>query len=147
MKKYLLVIARYQNEKQDLYDKYIEPINKKYCLKHNFEYVCIKNDQQLELVRGNPTWWKFSILQEWIKNNPELFEQEEMDLISIDSNTMIKDTKTMNGTTFNIYLNETVDPRPNPTIMIKPNVYRDNPDYLAWNKLFERTHTPDGKLK
>lgn len=66
MKKYFLVIARYQNEKQDLYEKYIEPKNKAYCLKHDFEYVCIKNDYELELVRGNPTWWKFSIVKEWL---------------------------------------------------------------------------------
>jgi len=66
MKKYFLVIARYKNEKQELYDKYIEPKNKAYCLKHGFEYVGIKNDYHLDLVRGNPTWWKFSILKEWI---------------------------------------------------------------------------------
>ncbi len=87
MKKYFLVIARYQNEKQDLYDKYIEPINKKYCLKHNFEYVCIKNDQQIELVRGNPTWWKFSILQEWIKNNilkeGDIFTHLDADMVIV----------------------------------------------------------------
>ena len=39
----------------------------KLSLKHGFEYVGIKNDYHLDLVRGNPTWWKFSILKEWIE--------------------------------------------------------------------------------
>jgi len=147
----------------DLIDKYAISVNKQAeNIANMFSKNVTEKKQSTYTETNGPQWddankakfnndfdlfYNSEEVQEWIKNNPELFEQEEMDLISIDSNTMIKDTKTMNGTTFNIYLNETVDPRPNPTIMIKPNVYRDNPDYLAWNKLFERTHTPDGKLK
>ena len=66
MNKYFLVIARYPGEKQDIFDNHISPINQKYCDKHDFEYVVIDNSHQLELVRGNPTWWKFTIVKEWI---------------------------------------------------------------------------------
>jgi hypothetical protein len=77
MNKYFLVIARYKtrnpiypghkNEKQEIFDNHISPINQKYCDKHGFEYVAIRNDEPLELIRNNPTWWKFSIVQDWIK--------------------------------------------------------------------------------
>jgi hypothetical protein len=77
MNKYFLVIARYKtrnpiypghkNEKQEIFDNHISPINQKYCDKHGFEYVVIRNDEPLELIRNNPTWWKFSVVQDWIK--------------------------------------------------------------------------------
>jgi len=67
MNKYFLVIARYKNEKQEIFDNHISPINQRYCDKHGFEYVVIRNDEPLELIRDNPTWWKFSIVQDWIK--------------------------------------------------------------------------------
>jgi len=66
MKKYFLVIARYKDEKQEIFDNHISPINQRYCDKHGFEYVVIGNDEPLELVRDNPTWWKFTIVQDWI---------------------------------------------------------------------------------
>ena len=68
MKKYFLVIARYKDEKQDIFDNHISPINKAYCQKHGFEYMVIGNDYELELVRGNPTWWKFTIVRDWIQS-------------------------------------------------------------------------------
>ena len=66
MNKYFLVIARYKDEKQEIFDNHISPINQRYCDKHGFEYVVIGNDEPLELVRDNPTWWKFTVVQDWI---------------------------------------------------------------------------------
>lgn len=66
MKKYLMVIARYNNWKQDFFETHMSPRNQKYCEKHGFEYIEIKNDRPLELFRGNPTWWKFTIVKEMI---------------------------------------------------------------------------------
>lgn len=66
MKKILLVIARYKDNEQQIYNKHLSPRNKEYAAKHGYEYVEIDNATELELVRGNPTWWKFSILREWI---------------------------------------------------------------------------------
>ena len=60
--------ARYKNEKQEIFDNLISPINQRYCDKHGFEYVVICNEEPLELVRNNPTWWKFTIVQNWINN-------------------------------------------------------------------------------
>ena len=67
MNKYFLVIARYEGEKQEIFDNYISPINQRYCDKHGFDYVVIGNETSLDLVRDNPTWWKFTIVQDWIK--------------------------------------------------------------------------------
>ena len=44
MKKHLLVIARYKCDKQNLFENFISPKNKEYALKHNFNYIEIKND-------------------------------------------------------------------------------------------------------
>jgi hypothetical protein len=69
MKKILFVIARYNDNRQNIFDEKISPINQEYCNKHGFKYVEIKNDVALQLHRDNPTWWKFSILQDLIKRN------------------------------------------------------------------------------
>ena len=91
MKKYFLVIARYKNEKQEIFDNHISPINQRYCDKHGFEYVVIGNDEPLELVRDNPTWWKFTIVQEWI-NNGRLQEGDIVTHFDADM-VIVKDDK------------------------------------------------------
>ena len=68
MKKYLMVIARYKDWRQEFFEKYMSPRNKEYCDIHNFEYIEIKNDVDLELFRGNPTWWKFTIVRDMINS-------------------------------------------------------------------------------
>ena len=42
MKKYLMVIARYKDWRQEFFDTYMSPRNKEYCELHNFEYIEIK---------------------------------------------------------------------------------------------------------
>jgi hypothetical protein len=69
VKKYLLVIARYEDERQEIFEKYISPKNKDYCLKHGAEYILIDNSWDVQVVRDNPTWWKFSIPQLLIEEN------------------------------------------------------------------------------
>jgi len=81
MRKIFFVIACYQNEKQELYDRYIEPKNKAYCLKHGFEYLCIKTPPPL--FRGNPTWWKFTVLKEMIDSG-ELKEGDHFTHLDAD---------------------------------------------------------------
>lgn len=66
MNKYLLVIARYQDERQEIFEKYISPKNKDYCRRHGMEYLLADNSIDLPLFRGNPTWWKFSILNDML---------------------------------------------------------------------------------
>lgn len=68
MNKHLLVIARYKCDKQNLFENFISPKNKEYALKHGFNYIEIKNDYALEVIRGNPTWWKFSIIKDFIND-------------------------------------------------------------------------------
>lgn len=68
MNKYLLVIARYQDERQEIFEKFISPKNKDYCFRHGIEYLLVDNSVELPLVRDNPTWWKFTLLQKAIES-------------------------------------------------------------------------------
>ena len=85
MKKYLLVIARYQDERQEIFERFISPKNKAYCFMHNMEYLLVDNSIQLSLFRDNPTWWKFSLLQNAIKNQTlkenDLFVHFDADMV------------------------------------------------------------------
>lgn len=69
MKKILFVIAKYQDDRQKIFDRIISPRNAEYCIKNGYTYFEIKNDTPLDLVRNNPTWWKFSIVKEFIDSN------------------------------------------------------------------------------
>jgi hypothetical protein len=69
MKKILFVIARYKDHRQNIFDEKISPRNKEYCDKHGFKYIEIKNNISLNLERNNPTWWKFTILRDLLKEN------------------------------------------------------------------------------
>jgi len=88
MKKYLLVIARYQDWRQQFFETYFSPRNKEYCEKWGFEYIEIKNDTPLELFRGNPTWWKFTILRDMIKSGQlkdgDIFTHLDADMAIVD---------------------------------------------------------------
>lgn len=66
MKKIFLVIANYKDFKQEFFENKISPLNEKYCEKHGFEYRFIKNTPPI--FRDNPTWWKFTILQEMLRS-------------------------------------------------------------------------------
>ena len=68
MKKYLLVIARYRDWRQEYFETYFSPRNREYCEKWGYEYIEIKNDFDLEIHRGNPTWWKFTIVRDFINS-------------------------------------------------------------------------------
>lgn len=68
MKKILFVIAKYSDQRQNIFDDIISPRNKQYCEKHGFKYIEIKNNSHLDLFRDNPTWWKFTIVRDLIKN-------------------------------------------------------------------------------
>lgn len=55
MKKIMFAIADYKDERQQIFEKYLSPRNKKYCDHHGFEYKEIKNGIK---YRGNYTWHK-----------------------------------------------------------------------------------------
>jgi hypothetical protein len=65
MKKFLLVIANYKDQRQEIFDKYYSPRNKEYCQKYGYEYIESKG---IEMFRSNPTWWKFTIPLKLIKD-------------------------------------------------------------------------------
>ena len=84
-----MVIARYKDWKQDFFETYMSPRNKEYCLRHDFEYIEIKNDTPLDVFRGEPTWWKFSIVRDMMNSG----KLQDGDIIThLDADMAIVDT-------------------------------------------------------
>jgi hypothetical protein len=63
MKKILFVIANYNDYKQSFFEEHFSPRNQKFADIHGYQYLVSKGG---ELFRGNPTWWKFTLLKEMI---------------------------------------------------------------------------------
>lgn len=61
-KKYLLVIARYKDYRQEFFEKHISPRNKEYCALHGYEYIEITDE--LQPIRGKLGWIKPFKIQE-----------------------------------------------------------------------------------
>jgi hypothetical protein len=97
MKKYLLVIARYKDQRQNFFENLISPLNKKYCEKWGFEYIEIKNDVDLPIYRNNPTWWKFTILRDMLKDgriqDGDIFTHLDADMVIVDFEKEYKTNK------------------------------------------------------
>lgn len=64
--KYLFVMANYPDWRQDFFDQYISPHNKKWCEKWGWNYLEINN---AEPFRGNHTWNKFKIPLDLIESD------------------------------------------------------------------------------
>lgn len=64
MRKILFVIADYKDERQKIFEEQYSPRNAEYAARHGFEYRVEKGGT---LVRGNPTWWKFTKVREMIE--------------------------------------------------------------------------------
>lgn len=67
MKKYLLVIACYNDARQDFFRQYTSPRNKEYCQQHNYEYLELTSN--LIAFRGNLTWNKISTVRNLLNEN------------------------------------------------------------------------------
>ena len=65
MKKVLFVIANYKDEKQQIFDEKISPRNQEYADLHGFDYTVSKGG---DVYRGNPTWWKFTLVRDMIES-------------------------------------------------------------------------------
>lgn len=69
MSKFLFVIARYSDNRQNLFEQYISPKNEDYCRRHGFEYILVDNSWRLSDFRGNITWHKFLLLKDFLKES------------------------------------------------------------------------------
>lgn len=88
MNKYLIVIAAYDDWRQEFYATYTRPHNKQYCLKHNFEYLELSKNDIGNGFRNVPTWNKFSSILDLINNKTI----KHGDIIThIDADMCIKD--------------------------------------------------------
>lgn len=59
MSKKLVVIASYNDWRQEFYEKYTRLHNKRYCFRHNFEYIELSHANIGSGYRNCPTWDKF----------------------------------------------------------------------------------------
>lgn len=84
--KYLIVIAKYKDWKQEFFENFISPRNKEFCSINNYEYIEITNDTKLELFRNHPTWWKFTVVQDLLKNanDGDIISHIDADMIIVD---------------------------------------------------------------
>jgi len=83
MKKILFVIANYPAEKQRFFEEHYSVRNQKFADIHGYKYVV---SQGGEIVRGNPTWWKFSLVRQMI-NSGELVDGDK--LVHLDADMRI----------------------------------------------------------
>lgn len=65
MNKILFVIANYNDYRQEFFEKNFSPRNQKFSDIHGYEYIVSKGS---ELFRGNPTWWKFTLVRDMIES-------------------------------------------------------------------------------
>lgn len=102
MKKILLVVARYCEQDQQIFNQYISPRNKAYAHKHGYQYLEINNDiSDTDLIKLYPTlWrlsnerklstWKFSIAKDLIENKQlddgDILVHLDADIYIVDDN-------------------------------------------------------------
>lgn len=88
MTKYLIVIAAYNDWRQEFYETYTRPHNKKYAYKNNFEYIELSRNEIQNGFRNVPTWNKFSSVLDLINKG---FIKNGSIITHIDADMCIKD--------------------------------------------------------
>jgi len=63
MKKALIVIANYSDNRQKIFDDHFSLRNAKFAEIHGYDYIVSRGG---EVIRGNPTWWKFTIIKDYL---------------------------------------------------------------------------------
>lgn len=84
--KHLFVISNYSDYRQEIFDNYISPRNKEYCVKHGFKYIEIRKEHNVIPFRGNLTWNKWKIIQDLIKTG--VLKDDDI-IINIDADQYI----------------------------------------------------------
>ena len=80
MKKLLLVIANYKDARQKFFDEKTSILNRRYCDKHQFEYVVSKG---IETKRESPIWQKFFSVKSFL-DNKELSDGDKITVLDAD---------------------------------------------------------------
>lgn len=81
--KYLLVIANYKDQRQEIFDKHYSPRNKEFCQKYGYEYIVSSG---IDMFRNNPTWWKFTVPKKLIDDGTI---KEGDELLHLDADMII----------------------------------------------------------
>jgi hypothetical protein len=81
MKKYLMVIANYPDQRQEFFKTYFSPRNEEYCTIHGYEYLEYLGPYKP--FRDHPTWWKFTIVRDLL-NDGTLKEGDTLTHIDAD---------------------------------------------------------------
>ena len=88
MKKILSVIANYKDNRQNIFDEKISPINKRYCDKHGFEYLV---SDGVDTGRENPIWQKFFHVKKLLSEG-ELTDGDKITMLDADM-VFVKDNE------------------------------------------------------
>ncbi len=83
MRKILFVIANYPEKKQCFFEENYSKRNEKFAELHGYDYLVSKGG---DLVRGNPTWWKFTLVRDMISSG-ELKDGDK--LVHLDADMRI----------------------------------------------------------
>jgi hypothetical protein len=92
MKKYLLVISSYNDYRQEHFEKYHSPRNKQYCEHHGFEYIEIKNlnDIPEHCRKRKIVWDRFFLIKHWIDTgflkDGDIISQIDADICIVNGN-------------------------------------------------------------
>lgn len=97
MKKYLIVLASYNDWRQEFFEKYTRPNNKNYCFKNNFEYMEFNKDNIKTVFRDSMVWTKFHNINQLILNKyfkyGDIITQIDADMAITDHNASIQTSK------------------------------------------------------
>jgi hypothetical protein len=97
MKKYLVVLAAYDDWRQDFYEQYTKINNKKYCLKHNFEYIEFNKENVGDIFRNSFVWNKFYNIQKMVNDSffkfGDIITQLDADMAIFDHSVSLETSK------------------------------------------------------
>lgn len=100
MNKFFITVARYNGEKQQIFDTYISPRNKTFCEKHNYKYIEILNHHSFNFSRAyNHHFYRWWIIKDAIDNNKivdgDIILHHDADILIVNLDKDITVTKSM----------------------------------------------------
>ncbi len=89
--KYLLCIASYQDDRQELFVKHHSPRNREYCKIHDFKYIEITDLKEIpeHCRRRKIVWYRFFLIRYWIEKGilkeGDIISQIDADIVIINA--------------------------------------------------------------
>jgi len=84
--KYLFVLAAYNDNRQEIFDKIFSKQNKVFCGRHDYKYVEIRKENNPQPFRGNYTWNKFKVVDDLLTTG--VLKDDDI-IVNIDADMLI----------------------------------------------------------